>query len=63
MGHFNNPYGLYKRSCSITLFKVLFPRTRRLYYLPNRKDYGLNAHYNLFRFYALEHLNIILNSS
>ena len=40
--------------------KAPLPSKRRLYFLPIRKDFGFNMHYNLFLLYPWELINIVL---
>jgi len=60
MGLSYNPYGRYQGRGGTTRFQTAFPRTCKLHGLPIHKDDRLNMRYNLFLFYSLEVINIVL---
>jgi len=49
---FYNAYGHYKTSWRKTRSKTAYSCTRRLHFLPIRKEFELNTNYNQFLFYS-----------
>jgi hypothetical protein len=56
--YYIQPYGLYQCHWDTNRFKTSFPHTRRLHFLPVRKDGGLNKHYNI-RLFTVDSLRIL----
>ena len=64
IGLYNNAYGHYQRPWGVKIqFKIAFPRTCVLHFLPIRKNVGFNTSYNQVILCSWQFIDVVLSSS